>query len=142
MTDKVCFSTMEMNIIDYTVNGACCSCGMCCSNFLPMDWQEIDRIRRYIRKHNITATISAVLYDSAEVALLDCPFRDNAKRCCKIYPVRPRICRSFQCNKEKTVLMKERTDAHLRNGGKEIDMRATFFGDKPVLEKMLGCKIA
>ena len=35
----------------------------------------------------------------AEVSIdMRCPFRDEQNQKCVIYPVRPSICRSFQCN--------------------------------------------
>lgn len=136
------YDMIEMHIVDYTNNGVCSCCGQCCTNFLPMDYQEIDRIRRYIKKHNITATTTAAPYTSHISAMFHCPFRDDVNRRCTIYPVRPRICKSFQCNKEKPVLLEERTKAHLRSGGTEVDLRASFFDEIPAFAELFAHKIA
>ena len=45
---------MEDNIYNYTVNEKCSSCGNCCSNILPMSSKEIDTIKKYIKKNEIT----------------------------------------------------------------------------------------
>ena len=125
---------MGKRIENYTKGGICSNCGQCCSNFLPMDHQEIDRIRRYIKKHNITAVPVSVPYSDRFSLILHCPFRDDSQKRCLIYPVRPGICKSFQCDKEESVIFAERSKAHLKSGGYEVDMRATFCNERPAFE--------
>ena len=43
----------EYGVKDFTINGKCSGCGNCCANFLPVSNVEVDRIRRYIKKHGI-----------------------------------------------------------------------------------------
>lgn len=83
-----------IGLYDLTDNGKCTGCGACCSSILPMSRKEISKIRGYIKKHNVE--VSAVIDD------IDCPFMDRGKKTerCKIYPVRPRICREYKCDKK------------------------------------------
>lgn len=71
----------------------CPGCGACCSSLLPVSDGEIKRIRKYIRKHNITP--------SQHLTETKCPFLDitKSKDKCMIYEVRPWICRVFSCSK-------------------------------------------
>lgn len=80
---------------DLTNNGKCTGCGACCSSILPMSKKEISKIRGYIKRHNIKV--------SATIGDIDCPFMDREKKTerCKIYPVRPGICRAFKCDIKK-----------------------------------------
>ena len=36
-----------------TCNGKCIKCGECCSNVLPLDQEDADRIQEYVFEHNI-----------------------------------------------------------------------------------------
>lgn len=94
---------MEDNIYNFTENGKCSSCGSCCSNLLPLSQKEISDIRKYIKKNHIKECVHA-FYPSAKPTFdMTCPFRDNEKRICTIYKVRPMICREFVCDSEKRV---------------------------------------
>lgn len=81
-----------IGLYDLTDNGKCTGCGTCCSCILPMSRKEISKIRGYIKRHGIK--IHTTLDD------LECPFMDKEKKTkrCKIYPVRPGICRAFKCD--------------------------------------------
>lgn len=114
---------MEMQVTDCTVDGRCSGCGECCSNFLPMSQKEIQTIRCYVsrnavneQRHNVAVGIDAT-----------CPFRSESERKCLIYPVRPEICKSFQCNKKPEDLLENKTLFHERH--RPIDMRKEFFGN-------------
>lgn len=115
---------MEDNIYNYTVNGKCSSCGNCCSNILPMSRKEIDTIKKYIKKNGIAESkhllpVIGKNYD------MTCPFRDNTKKICTIYPVRPEICRQFICDNEKRVKHNRKL---LRQTRTVTLVRETFFG--------------
>lgn len=72
-------------------NQHCTGCGACCSALLPVTDKEIKKIRKYIKEHNIKPL--------KPLGLVDCPFCDISKNKekCLIYPVRPWICKIYQC---------------------------------------------
>ena len=115
---------MEDNIYNYTVDGKCSSCGNCGSNILPMSRKEIDIIKKYIKKNGIEECkhlfpVVGKNYD------MTCPFRDNTKKICTIYPVRPEICKQFICDSEK----RAKHNRKLLGQTRTITMvRETFFG--------------
>lgn len=122
--DEMC-ADLEDGVYDFTKDGKCSNCGNCCSNLLPISSKEIDTIRRYIKKHNIIEQRNR--YPLASLTLdLTCPFRSEAEKGCLIYPVRPEICRSFQCNYKKEDLLKNRD--LLEHRYYTVSMREVFYG--------------
>lgn len=107
-------------------DGECSNCGECCSDFLPLTEVEVNRIKKYIKTHQIkphknVAPAAHEFYD------FTCPFRNNAEHKCDIYEVRPGICRHYLCTmaphevrNDPGLLTVQRTD---------ISMRETFFED-------------
>ena len=118
---------MEKGVYDFTVDGKCSNCGSCCSNFLPMSKEEIKRIKKYISANGIKEIIRR---PPTVNPIIDfkCPFRDDSKKICTIYEVRPAICQDFQCDKPKKKIKANRDMYH----GKYdlVDVRWTFFGGK------------
>ena len=112
-------------IQDLTKDGACSRCGECCGDFLPLSAVEIDRIRTYIRKHNIREQVNNVIDTPIN---FKCPFRDDSKHVCTIYEIRPEICRCFMCNYEKDKIDTSKKLFHQKN--QTISMRGTFFGNE------------
>lgn len=90
-------------------NGSQCSrCGECCAMCIPITRKEEKHIREYIKNNNITPEnlfTEESMYSS-------CCFYDRKNKCCKIYPVRPNICRSFKCNRNEEELEKEKIKNH------------------------------
>ena len=122
-----------LEFVDLTNRGRCSNCGECChTNFLPMNEQEVARIKRYIKKYRITDSLGYAPMVSKWQSMDYCPFRDEAQKRCKLYPVRPEICRRFLCNLEDEVILQRRTEAHERSWWTERDLRATFFGAEPL----------
>lgn len=117
---------MDDNIFNFTKGGKCSSCGNCCSNLLPMSKKEIQIIHEYIRNHNIRESkhILPVVKQPYDMV---CPFRDNGRRICTIYPVRPEICRQFICDSEKRA---KRNRVLIRQTRETILVREEFFGGK------------
>lgn len=77
-------------------DGSCSGCGECCSDFLPLSKDELKRIKAYAKKNGLKPHWNSVaLLTGAND--FTCPFRDNQKRRCDIYDIRPEICRSFIC---------------------------------------------
>lgn len=116
---------MENGTYDMTVNGECSQCGSCCTNFLPMTRKEILEIRRYVKKHDVKEyrrnfLVSGMLED------LTCPFMDDSKKKekCRIYPVRPEICRQFICCPEKRKPFKGNV-----SGRAVVDVGREFFNE-------------
>ncbi len=113
----------DLKITNFTCNGKCSGCGECCGDILHLSKTEIKRIDEYLEKHKIEATPRSVLvkYDNT------CPFRDNENRKCKIYEVRPEICRVYKCDKTAREAYENR---ELTNKGKlPRSMRSLFFND-------------
>ena len=113
-------------VYDKTENGRCVGCGECCSNFLPLSAGEIKKIKRYIARHGIKECRHTIPLAS-EVMDLICPFLDAGKENdkCRIYSVRPEICRSFICSD----ILGKCTPELLKGMRFPVDMRETFFGE-------------
>lgn len=116
---------MCKGIYDFTNNGDCSSCGQCCSNFIPLSCDEIIRIKKYIKSHGIKPC-NHFLPTVDPLPDMTCPFRDNNKKICTIYKIRPVICREFKCDKAKKGFKpcKEILDGEF----KVVNMRKLFSG--------------
>lgn len=109
---------------DNTKGGKCSQCGECCSNLLPMSRIEVETIREYIRKNDIKEY--KTLFPFANPTLdLTCPFLDRNKETekCRIYEVRPLICKAFVCNHKKG----EYPEEFLTGEYDIFNLRETFF---------------
>ena len=85
---------LDKGVYNFTKNGKCIKCGNCCTALLPVSKAEIKTLQKYVKKHRIQKE------NHAEVDLdLTCPFYDTKKKLCKVYEVRPMICRDFICSK-------------------------------------------
>lgn len=118
---------MEDNLYNYTENGKCSGCGNCCSDLLPMSQKEVDVIRRYIKKHKIKECKH--LLPVAKPALdMTCPFLDTDKKSekCRIYPVRPEICKQFICDNEQRAKHNRKLIGQTRT---VVDVRKEFFNE-------------
>ena len=114
--------------------GNCSRCGQCCTALIPMTRKEEKRIKEYIKLHKIEPE----MFQNDENINLQCCFYDRKNKICKIYEVRPHICRTFKCNRDIDELECEKINNHERSywnrivGGKEshlTDMRLLFYGD-------------
>ena len=116
---------MDDNIYNFTVNGKCSQCGKCCSDLLPMSEKEIREIRRFIKKNGITEC-KHLLPTANPCMDMTCPFLDTDKKSekCRIYPVRPAICRQFICDSEKRV---KHNRELLKQTRRIVDVRREFF---------------
>ena len=76
----------------------CKQCGNCCACVLMVSQKEINRIKNYINKYHIQPTNRNNILNDEFVDI--CPFLDE-KNNCKIYEVRPEICRWFRCDINK-----------------------------------------
>lgn len=115
---------MEDNIYNFTKDGKCSGCGNCCSNLLQMSQKEVDAIHRYIKKHGIKECKH--LLPVAKPAFdMTCPFRNNDKKICTIYEVRPEICKQFICDSEQRAKHNRKLLGQTRN---VVDVRSEFYG--------------
>lgn len=113
----------DLKITNYTCNGQCSGCGNCCGDILHLSKPEIKRIDEYLKKHKVEATPRCIMLDYDNT----CPFRDNKEKKCKIYEVRPDICRVYKCDKTPEEAYRNR---ELTNKGKlPRSMRNLFFND-------------
>ena len=114
---------MADNIYNFCKDGKCSQCGNCCSNLLPMSQKEVDVIHRYIKKHHIKECKH--LLPVAKPAFdMTCPFRDNDRKICTIYEVRPEICKQFICDNEQRAKHNRKLLGQTRN---VVDVRSEFY---------------
>lgn len=111
-------------ITDLTDHGVCSNCGECCSDFLPVSPEDLRRIHKYVKANNIKERHNVMVSAAFDVT---CPFRDNVKRKCAIYSVRPAICREFKCDYSPTKISQNKEFFHSRY--KVVSMRQEFFGN-------------
>lgn len=101
---------LPISVKDSTKDGKCSNCGHCCSTFLPLSQGEIDRIKGYLRNHPKITEEQHVDWEKGSM-YMTCAFRDSKKKTCKIYEVRPEICRKFICNQPKGIIRHNRDKA-------------------------------
>ena len=111
-------------ITNLTVNGECAKCGECCSDILPMDHNEVAKIKKYVQRNHIQQQDHRLPTGVADCA---CPFLNIDTKKCMIYPVRPKICREFLCSKTEEEIAAVRTEK--LKIGKTMSMRMAGFGD-------------
>lgn len=133
-----------MTCINYCKNHQCSRCGNCCTSLLPITRQEEKVIRNYIKRNDIKPEE----YQLDNSINLQCCFYDRKNKCCKIYEVRPKICRSFKCDRNIDELEKEKEENHKRAHYNHIenrndaprnvtDMRLLFYDDPRTLISIL-----
>ena len=116
---------MENGVYDFTENGKCTQCGSCCSNVLPMTQEEVKTIKHYIKRNKIKECKRSFPTTKDTIDLV-CPFLDTSKETekCRIYAVRPKICRDFICDpKQRKVPDREYAEKCYI-----VFLRETFFG--------------
>lgn len=116
----------EDKIYNCTKDGKCSQCGACCSRILPMSEKEIATIRRYIKKNHIKEC-RHIIPTVKRTIDMTCPFLDTDKSSekCRIYPVRPEICRKFICDSEQRA---KENRGLIKQTRRVIDVREEFFG--------------
>lgn len=125
-----------IHITNYTCEGKCSGCGRCCGDILHLSKKEIKEIDKYLKKHKVEATPRNIMfaYDNT------CPFRDEEKRICKIYEVRPQICRVYKCDKTPEETFENREFNNQTRLTRS--MRNLFFKDNEGVKwakKLFGC---
>jgi Fe-S-cluster containining protein len=98
---------------NYCKNGNCSGCGNCCTELIPLTITEVNLIKAYIKEKGVKPYSEVFFdYNGKPSANLMCPFRDFDKQVCKIYPVRPKICRVFKCNQDLITVEKHKDSCH------------------------------
>lgn len=90
------FCNRDKSITDFCINGECSRCCSCCTEHLTMTEKEMNRIKEYVRIHNIRPIKRLFLVNNSYDDT--CPFADHANNKCLIYPVRPELCKTFSCH--------------------------------------------
>ncbi|MGM9969802.1 MAG: YkgJ family cysteine cluster protein [Anaeroplasma sp.] len=101
-------NTDKKKPVDYCVNGMCSNCDECCTELLPMTREEVEKIKRYVREHNIQMH----RHLDGNDLYFRCPFRDSINRKCTIYQVRPKICRLFKCSQSNKIVERNKVRIH------------------------------
>lgn len=127
--------------------GRCSRCGECCAATIPLTKKEEQKIKKYIELNKIVPE-EFKIEDNIN---LQCCFYDRKNKICKIYEVRPSICRSFKCNKNLKEIETERTIHHKLAYWNQInndkfpknitDMRLLFYNDPRSLIGNIICGI-
>lgn len=126
MTVQGYLDSDKHGVTDYTVDGHCSRCGECCKDILPIDFVELNKIKKFVKSNGIKQQDHHLLPNTVDMT---CPFLniDGDTRKCVIYPVRPKICQQFLCSKpqeELTSLSKSREKA-----GRVMSLRKEIYGD-------------
>ena len=117
---------MEVKVNNRCINGKCSGCGECCTDFLPLTKHEIKVITEYLEKHPEIEEQYKNL--SKEFFDVRCAFLNEKTHRCLIYPVRPSICRTFQCNKCSKVLTINRDKHFYKADINTININNIFNG--------------
>lgn len=122
--------------------GKCSNCGECCTEMLPLTLSEVRLIKAYVKEKNIKPYSDIFfLYENKLSCNMMCPFRDFTEKKCRIYEVRPKICRLFKCNQDANTIESHKLAAHKRanynkcvNPRKHVtkaySTRELIYGDK------------
>lgn len=104
---------MSVKYSNYCIKGNCSNCGNCCTEFLPLTKSEVNLIKAYVKEKKIKPYSEVFFnYEGKPSVNLMCPFRDFEEKKCKIYTVRPKICRVFKCNQSQTEVEVHKLKAH------------------------------
>ena len=92
----------EMKMITRRGEVQCARCGECCRRCSPIyiREKELTPLIEYLAEHqiNVKNNLRSLPYDGEGYSLIasPCPFLDNSN--CKVYTVRPEVCRTFPYN--------------------------------------------
>ncbi len=92
----------EMKMITSRLELQCARCGECCRRCSPIyiREKELDPLIKYLteRRIDVSNSLRSLPYDGEGYSLIasPCPFLDGSN--CRIYPVRPEVCRTFPYN--------------------------------------------
>lgn len=108
-----------IKLTNFTNNGVCSNCGECCSDFLHLSDDEIERINNYLKEYKLPQHQKGLN--------TKCPFRNDLFGKCDIYSVRPHICRIFKCDTQPEQAEIIRDEVNKER--KPYSMAELFFND-------------
>lgn len=115
------YEDMKHGVYNFTQKGKCISCGNCCTALLPMTKEELKTIQRFVkRKH-----LQIEKHTGADLDLT-CPFRNEEKRICMVYNIRPQICRDFKCDKPQKKIDDTKEKFEYDNRYSVLNLREIF----------------
>ena len=123
---------------DRSFYAECSNCGECCSAILPITLDEIKAINDYIEKHpnvrDVAIKNSRPYKDSSGATTINtlCPFRDQEKKCCTVYDVRPSICKTFCCWNKPNDIIHNRTEHEMKADFNNINPKTGEYSKKVV----------
>lgn len=123
-------------VTDFTKDGQCSCCGECCKDIIVSDYNEILKIRKFVKQQNIRPQAHPLGPHSIDMT---CPFLNWETRMCTIYPVRPKICKEFLCAKSSEEITASRE--RIAKNGTVLSLRKEIFGDDSHI-RMLSLAIA
>ena len=133
-------SDVEDMITNNTCNGKCSRCGSCCGLFIPFTDNDVQRIKKYVRKHNIQPQDR----NTENGFLSQCCFLDRENNRCTIYPVRPYVCSDFICSRKNWKSKRDEYESKATyNSTKSKKLIIATFDDKiykdyfPILKHIL-----
>ena len=115
------YNDMKHGVYNFSDNGKCISCGNCCTALLPMTKSELKEIQRYIKKKHIQIE----KHYGADFDLT-CPFRNEEKKMCMVYKIRPQICRDFKCDKPQKKVEEVKEHYSYDNRFSVVNLRNIF----------------
>ena len=103
------------SLTNYCIKGQCSNCGSCCTELIPLTNDEVKLIRAYVKEKNIKQYSKIFFEHEGKISVnLMCPFRDFENKKCRIYEVRPKICRLFKCNQDINTINAHKNNCHRR----------------------------
>lgn len=116
-------------------NHKCSGCGSCCGEYLPLRKKDEFRINDFLIANPDFKPSFSIHNDTKNLYVI-CPFLDEKTNKCRIYDIRPYVCRDFKCDRNKELLKKKRYEYAKNadyngffNGSKTISWHALFFGE-------------
>lgn len=119
-------------IRDNSNDGVCSRCGQCCSNLLPMNLKDVERIQNYLKTHKIKpAPEERPEHRYYRMNVDPCPFCDLSTgiATCMIFEVAPNICKKFICHAESLASRYDINGNIIQDEIGQVDCRKTFFGE-------------
>lgn len=96
----------DLDFVDMTCNHKCSGCGSCCTSQLPWTKKELSIVKKYILENKIEPSYLST-FDKHNLYGF-CPLLDPVTKKCKVYEVRPFVCRDFKCDKSKDAIRRNR----------------------------------
>ena len=130
--------------MNLTCKGKCSRCGGCCMPCVPITLEEYYKIKDYIKENDIPYEVPQPYFTSNGQQEIDlrCCFYDKKNKKCKIYDVRPEVCRSYSCCLSENILEHNRYyyDKRADINGNHLDRLIPFdllFYGSPITALLL-----